>query len=360
MSNNSSQQRKKHSAGKRSRIRVGTFIFGIISVLVAVSAGGGILVMFRPENRVAEALRRVFPFPIAVVHGTWIRSSELDRDRESLRQFYESQSDQLGKKGLRVDFNTENGKKRLLVREKDIFNKLIEDRVILLIAKSRGISFSEDEVSRRVNDEIQKESGDRKSLEERLRRFYGWSIRDFEDRVVRPSLYRKAVSSLFDRERDVSSAKNRIEQAASALRNGMPFPDAVQAFSDGDSKRYDGNVGWSKPDSLIPELREPAKTQVIGSPGSVIESSLGYHIMIVSDRRSEAGQEAVSFQQIFVRKPAFSEWIRDQKAQSSVWILSRRYVWDRQLGAVLFREPSLRMFEEEAIQEADGDPSLIF
>lgn len=350
----------KGSGKKRGLVRVRTMILGAFLAGVLGTLGLSLLVALAPDASVGVVMRRILPLPIAIVDGAFISYGELDKNRESLRRFYESQSDDLEKRGFRVDFNTPDGKKRLLLREKDILNKLVEDRIILSLAKGKGIRFSDDEVTAKVKEAVQEQGGSQENLENQLSRFYGWSLSDFKERIVVPSLYREALEASFMKERDVSAAKSAIEKAASELGNGTAFETVVKTFSDGESKKDGGNLGWTDIEALVPELQDAARTQSIDTVGPILESALGFHIVVISDRKTESGKELVRMRQIFTRKPSFPDWLAEKKREAVIFILPRRYIWDTESGSVVFRDESLRAFEKTALQQSEGDPSLVF
>jgi len=360
MRENEQNQQEFSTQKKPPRVRVGMIFFGAVVAGVVAVVGCSFLIAFQPGNTVSVALRRVLPFPVAIVDGAFISYGELDKDRESIRRFYESQSDGLAKNGLRVDFDTPDGQKRLLIREKDILNKLIEDRIIVSLAREKNIRFSESDVIAKMNEEIQKGGGSEKDLKDQLSRLYGWSLSEFQDKIILPSLYRDALEASFAKERDTSKAKATIEKAASARKTRVSFEEVVAQFSDGDSKKNSGNLGWIDIATLVPELQNSARTQSIDVVGPIVESSIGYHILVVSDRKTEPGKELANLRQIFVQKPAFPDWLAEKKHERMVLLLPRRYVWDKESGNVIFRDADMRNFEQHALEHPEGDPSLMF
>lgn len=361
MSQQNTQSENHTEVGKKRRVvRVRTVFFGLVIAGMCTMLALALLVAFAPDASVGMVLRRVFPFPVAIADGAFISYGELDKDRDSVRRFYESQSDDLAEKGFRVDFSTPDGKSRLRIREKDILNKLIEDRIVLFLARGKGIRFSDADVAAKVDEAIREQGGSRENLESQLSRFYGWSLLEFQEKIVVPSLYREALETSFAKERDVTAAKTKIEKAASELNNGTAFDTVAETFSEGDSKKDGGDLGWTNIDALVPELQEVARTQSIGSVSPILESTLGFHIVVVADRKTESGTNMVRIRQIFTRKPSFPEWLAEKKREAVVFILPRRYLWDAESASVIFRDEAMRAFEKNALQQSEGDPSLIF
>ena len=74
------------------------------------------------------------PLPAAVVKYTnFISIREVNDDLEALQSFYEKQD--FSSVGMRVDFSTQDGEKRLQIKKKQLLNKLIEDRVVDILVK---------------------------------------------------------------------------------------------------------------------------------------------------------------------------------------------------------------------------------
>ena len=101
---------------KREVVRVRTVVFSVFLVGILLLLVFSVLLAFAPDASVSRIVRRVLPFPVALADGAFISYGELDKDRESIRRFYETQADDLAQKGFRVDFSTPDGQKRLLIR----------------------------------------------------------------------------------------------------------------------------------------------------------------------------------------------------------------------------------------------------
>lgn len=354
------QQRFEQKTKLEKKVSIGSVLSGLAVLIIALLSLIVALIAFRPDNRLGAAIRSFVPIPVVVVDGTFVAYRELDRDRESLRRFYESQSELFAQNGFRIDFGTDEGKRRILMREKDILNKLVEDRVILKLARERGIMVTQKEVRDRVEEAASKDDGSMERLNESLSSMYGWTLAEFEDRIVRPSLYQEHLEKAFDSERDSSGARKKIEDARAFLREGHSFEETVAMFSDGASKERGGDLGVVEIPSLMPEMQVSAKTQEVGIIGDIVESSIGYHILLVARRDTGESPETVSLKQIFVAKPSFSDWITEEKRKAMVLLLPRRYIWSPSDGMVEFRDEGMRNFEEQTLQKSDGDPSILF
>jgi hypothetical protein len=318
-----------------------------------------LIVTYAVPGEWASAVRDVLPFPLAVVERSQpISFREVAGNLGSIRRFYEAQD--FSELGMRVDFSSDDGKKRLKVREKELVNKMIEDRAIESLARSRGTIVSDEMVDQSVKRRLD-EFGSTGSVEGNLDRLYGWTLNDFKTKIVRNALYEEALRGLFEREGNgVDQAKLRIGDAEMALARGSPFDLVARDFSDGRTAEDGGKLGWFVLSDLIPELRKTVEQGRIGVVGSVVESPLGFHILRVDDVQEESGLKRYQLSQIFVKKPIFSDWLSEQMKHMDIWVFDTEYDWNRETARLEFRDISMRDFEKELLLNKTGDPAFLF
>ncbi|MGD0229096.1 MAG: peptidyl-prolyl cis-trans isomerase [Syntrophorhabdales bacterium] len=75
------------------------------------------------------------------------------------------------------------------------------------------------------------------------------------------------------------NAGERARMALSALERGVPFDQVSREFSDETTNVQEGDVGFTRKDELIPELREAVKLLIPGTYSNIIHTSFGYHIL---------------------------------------------------------------------------------
>jgi hypothetical protein len=200
-----------------------------------------------------------------------------------------------------------------------------------------------------------------KGVEARLSKLYGWSIPEFTTKVVLPSLYEEELKKRFAADTSrFAEAKKKAEESRKRLDDGRTFSDVAGELSEGRTSDKGGDMGWFAYDDLDVSLQDAAKRQKAGIPGDVIESELGFHIILVNDRKSEGGNGLVSLSQIFVRKQTFGDWLTEEMKALSVHVLAPEYEWNDELARVEFRDQELRQFEANLLQNSEGDASVLF
>ncbi len=312
------------------------------------------------EWSITKKARSVLPLPMVSVAGHPTASyREVGNNLSAVQRFYEAQD--FASLGMRVDFTTSDGKKRLKIREREIINKMVEDEAMRILARRENIRISEAEASAAVARELEKIGGSEQNVKEKLSRLYGWNLAQFQDKVVLPSLYEEALVSVFDTKyADSSQAQEKIEKAAQNLALGRTFSDTAMEYSEGRTAKSGGDMGWFAYPDLIEPLQKAAQSQEVGVPGAILESGLGFHILLVNERKKEGDAERVRVSQIFVKKKTFGEWLAMEMSNMSIRVLAPEYEWNKSDARVEFSDPKLREFETELLKKSEGDASLIF
>lgn len=305
-----------------------------------------------------EPLRERMPYPLLVLAPYEIVTyREYSDNAIASRRFYESQD--FSKLGLRLDLSTPEGEKRFLVRKKEILNKLAEDTAIKEIARQNNIkvtrSLADEGVKRALN-----ENDSEQQVARDLEKLYGWEMDQFEEKVVMPSLYQEKIQALFESQVSKTEAEEKIMTAKKELNEGALFPAIAEKYSEGETSKQGGEMGWFKINDLAPELQKEVAKQIAGVPGEVIESSLGYHIVLVEEMKQEGENTLYRLRQIFVEKVLFTDWLTDKMKEMSFVLLSPEYIWNKEKALVDFKNKEMQDFEENLYQNTEGDVFFLF
>ena len=285
-----------------------------------------------------------------------ISVNEIKADDASVRKFYESQD--FEKIGMRVDFSTDQGKKRLQVKEKEIINKLIENKVIENLAKKRGITLTDADVATELESSIQ-QFGNRDNLMSDLARLYGWTIDDFEQKVVKPEMYSEKLTEIYVNNLDTSTEQAKIKSLYDRVANKKEdFAKVAKEASDGQSAANGGDLGWSTKDQLVQQVGDKTYSLNVGEISEPIESPLGFHVLKLLEKKTENGEDMVHLAQIFVKNPTYSDWLASQMKNYPVTVFLKDYEWNSSNGQVEFRDPAMRTFEQNLPANSEGDPSV--
>ena len=332
-----------------------------VAILVAVYVivvGLVVCCLPRSENKLIRGTTAIIPYPAAISSSGIITVAKLSSQLESVKRFYESQD--FSQVGFRVDFSTQDGQKRLAIKEKNILNKLIDDSIIEAQAKERGIKITRESLDQEVDRKL-KEYGTEDYLKNNLEKFYGWDLDDFKKNIVEPDLYReKLFAELKSTDPSFEEARQKINEAKSDLDKGAIFSEIAKKYSQGESAKSGGALGWFKVSQMLPEISQAIFNLQKNQQSEIIESSIGFHIIKVEDMKEQDGEKMFNLRQIFVPVKNFSQWLEEFKKDRKVLIPLRRFIWDRQSGQIKFRNQALNEYEQDLLKNPINDPSVIF
>lgn len=341
------------AVGKGKKVRPRTVIYSaLIFVLLLLSASVSSLYLFETENPVFRRINSLIPYPVAVIgYNNFVSYKELKDQLDSVAKFYENQN--FEELGMRVDFSTPEGKKRLKIKEKEILNKLIENRIIEDGAQRFGIKLTDAMVSEEVKREVDA-FGKKDELLEDLKKLYGWDMDDFERNIVKPDLYRERLSEhLEENDPGFRAAKEKIGAAKADLEAGKGFSETAVKYSEGDSAKDGGELGWYRLDQMLPQVAEKIPSMEMNRTSEIIRSPLGYHILMVMEKKTEDNSDVFRMRQIFVRGKSLAEWLDEQENNMSILIPLKDFYWERSTNTVEFQNETLRNFEKNMVSEVE-------
>lgn len=344
----------------KQEIKPAVIIYSVLLVILVTMAVSGILIYgLGMNNEFTQKVVRIIPFPAAIIDDkNFITISEFNADLNSVRQFYENQD--FSQTGLRVDFTTADGQKRLKIKEKNLLNKMIENRIISRLAEGRGIKITADIAAQEVDRKIN-EYGTRDLVLKNLQNLYGWDLEKFQEKIVKPDLYKEALKKdVSEADVNMAEAKNKIIAAMGELQNKKDFTEVVKKYSDGESAKDGGELGWLTADQMIPEIAMATSQLKAGERTGIVESPLGFHIVDIEDKKTEDETDKIRTRQIFVRSKNFSDWLLAQEKNFKIYIPLKDFYWDNNSQAVQFSKPELRDFEDNLEKNSPDDISVLF
>lgn len=360
ITNMTKQENITHNDEKK--IKLSTLVYAILVILVVVIGIGSILAYGTNTvigGKIAAKMSKIIPFPAVFINYTSLISvNNVQKKVASIEKFYATED--LSTEGLRIDFTTPDGQKRLKIKEREILNKMVEDKIIEILAKKQGLSISKTEIDNAVSTQLAK-YGTTKDLQNDLLNSYGWTLEDFKAQVVMPIVYKTMLTQYAaGQNMGETASKTKIQQAQKELVTGKDFAEVAKNFSDGSSKENGGELGWVTKDQVVSELQSVLFGEKQPEKNSIIESSIGFHIVEIENRKKENNEDVLQLRQIFVAKNVFADWLETQKRKMKVWIPLKEFAWDISTGSVIFQDEQMNEFEKNQRSKAQGDASIMF
>lgn len=307
----------------------------------------GAVYFFHDKPWAMGTIDRIIPYPAVVLSpGGVIWYGTVGEGIHSLKKFYAQKG--LSSYGKTIDADTIEGRKQLKLEEKNLLSKLVEDHALRSIVKKYGKRVTDSEVSQST-DRMLAEIGQARDVQGALESLYDWNMKEFADRFVRPSLYKEKAMQIFQKELESDAhyitAKQKIQDAQSALEKKEKFFDVAKKYSEGSTAEKGGYLGSIRIDQLDESVQSAVSGLKKGDMSDIVESELGFHIILLNETRKEETETLYDISQIFVRKPLFADWVSEYIKRMKVRILLPEYRWNRETGFVEFSDADMRDFE---------------
>lgn len=127
--------------------------------------------------------------------------------------------------------------------------------------------------------------------------------------------------------RNPAQTRRKINELAQRLSGGESFEQLAKEYSDDPASGSEGGkLGWTQDGQMVPEFQQVMDSTPIGQTSEPFKSRFGWHILRVSDRRTEdVGSEMLENQaRNAIRKRRFNEelsnWMREIQSQAYIEI----------------------------------------
>lgn len=268
----------------------------------------------------------------------------------------------------RIDDTYKGSDKEAVIRQTKaaLLQRFIDDLLIEQAAKKAGTSIKEEEIMEvlrdslarqniRMEDFLKKTESEGRSLENVKNEVRGQMMRT---RLMRREIKSKIMISdqeigeYYNRHRDEYEGKEAVrikqilllipknadEETKAGIRNeaqqilkraasGEPFDQLAMKYSQGPEAQQGGDIGFIEKGVTIPEVEKLAFSLPLEQISSVIESSLGFHIIKVIDKRGAGLKKIESVREEIKTKledekldKKYDEWISTVRKKSYIEI----------------------------------------
>jgi len=201
-------------------------------------------------------------------------------------------------------------KRRLKQVEYMGLTRMIERKLQLQTAKTKGVEVADDEVQRaalelkRQGEQVDETNpADKKNIKEQLllmrvvdrevrsgvmvtetelQRYY----QSHQNRFLIPDEYRISQILILRKARETEEdASERAMSVSSALKQGADFAELALKHSDGPEATKGGNIGFVRQGELLPQIERALSALEPGQMTDAIQTSDGWHIIKLDEKR---------------------------------------------------------------------------
>ncbi len=290
--------------------------FALIFVLAFIFIFGFGIYGLGWTGRYSYFVSRVIPYPAVLVNWHPTPFYIYIDDLEALEKYSLYQ-----KNNSNVPFEIQPSG----VLRDNLANKLIEEKIISLFAKSKGIIVEEGEKDAEWS-KIASGVASSSEISNFLLEAYGWDGEKFRQRVLEPFLLREKVKNFLTHE--LRSEEENLKQRAMgvylASQSGTDFESLVKKYSeDTSSVGKGGDLGYFSRGTMDPYFEEAVFSMEIGQISKPVKTSYGYHVIKLEDLlyNDQGIATQARVRHVLIKGFVFDRWLDNQKEQMSVYRL---------------------------------------
>ncbi|MGI9028049.1 MAG: peptidylprolyl isomerase [Candidatus Saccharimonadales bacterium] len=292
-------QQSKH---KLVIISITLFLLAIVAFFTYCTLA---LYKFKSSSTFLYRVTQVIPFPAARIGSDFVAYENYLFEVNHYTHYYRTQQN--------LDFNSDAGRQQLSEFQKRALGKVINDAYVKELAKTRGITVSDQEVEDQitiVRNQNRLGSND-KEFQSVLKDFWNWSENDFKRSLKTQLLAQKVVAALD------TDTQTRADTALAQLKNGKDFTAlAAEVSEDPVTKAAGGAFGFpiEKTDRDInPNTIEALFKLQPGQYSEVI--NIGYALEIIKNIETQPDGKIKAAHIVFNFKDInqYTNELKDQK-----------------------------------------------
>jgi peptidyl-prolyl cis-trans isomerase C len=249
---------------------------------------------------------------VAVVNGAVITQEDLDRELDNVRR-------QFARRGRNID------ESQLPNLRQRVIDSLIDRELLYQDSKKQGIKIESSVVDQQY-EKIKNRFSDEERFEELMDRMNfseAEAKKDLEKRLaVKELIDTKFVAKLdisdeeskafyeknresFTRPEEVRAshilikvdpkadkagkeeARKKIDEVQQKLKDGGDFSDLAKKYSEGPTATKEGDLGFFPRGKMVKPFEEAAFSLRVGEVSDVVETSFGYHLIKITDKKPQ-------------------------------------------------------------------------
>ena len=283
-------------------------IIWLVWAAAVITAGVGIY-KSRMDNKLTQTMEKIFPYPAAMVGSNLITMNDLSKEVGYIKYFYaKTAPDQTPDSSL---------------IEKQVVDRLIQEKVIEKLSRENGVSVSKKEVDDQYK-KIADENGGEDKVKQILSDLYGLDTNTFKH-LIRAQLLQQKLQDKFEKDLQLQAKVRHIlvkvapdapaeaKAAAQAkaqglldqIKAGADFSELAKTNSEDEaSAGQGGELPFFSKGQNVKEFETAAFSLNPGEVSDLVQTQYGFHIIKMEEKRGSINM-------------TFDEWLAD--AEKKMW-----------------------------------------
>lgn len=299
---------------------------GLIGFALVVSLGVGI---YRVYAKAATD-----PFTVGV--ATALRLPVIKVDGKTA--LYAEYVDDLRAITTMRDYDKANNGPAAALNEEDLSNQVLYRQVnnILIsnLAKEYNLKVEDADVSTVKSEILEKEFQSLENAEKAIKERYGWTMKDFEKKVIKPFVLQGKLTELVKNDEVAKETiRARAQSVLDQIKTGADFAELAAEYGEDATAERGGDLGWFGKGEMVPAFENAAFALKKGELAqNLVESQFGFHILKVDDKKTDkvkddkgklVNKELVKARHILFMLPTLENKLNDRIKSADIKVYPR-------------------------------------
>ncbi|MBP6859282.1 MAG: peptidylprolyl isomerase [Candidatus Magasanikbacteria bacterium] len=171
--------------------------------------------------------------------------------------------------------------------------RLVNNLLVEEAAKKYNVTVEDQDVEN-LKKEMLQNFKDESELDQELQKRYGWTLANYENKVIRPFILQSKLAQKIQSDPDMKEPlRVQAQQVLDQVKNGGDFAALAQQHSSDGSAQNGGDLGWFSKGQMVKEFEQAAFSLKKGEVyPTLVETQFGYHIIKLDDRKMEKVKNA--------------------------------------------------------------------
>lgn len=285
-------------------------LFGVLgALLVVLLAAGGLTGFVYTQSPTSDAVRKivnVIPYPVAMVNWEPVSFQEYLNERDALENYMN---------------NAPQGAQQNLSSE-DVMDTLLNKVAVEQYARKNDIQLEQSRVDE-YTEQVMGTGQQREQFKSQLESTFGWSVEEFEKRVVESVVLASQVNEWVQQNDSIQSDRKQIaEDALKRINEGEDFNAVAEEVSGQFSAAQGGDIGKVPANELPEDWRGNVEDLAVGEHTDVISGSSAFLIFRLNEKveaETEEGAPKLGLSVVVVPKKSLQAVVDAYLEDSKVW-----------------------------------------
>ena len=280
------QQRPAASSGKSTNVRMFLIgLLGLIGIVVVVTALVGVYRVYAKTgtDKFTVAIAKILHLPALKVGAQTIPYSDYVDDLKAIH--------------IMRDYDKANNGAGANLSEQDMSDqvlwRLANIQLVNEAAKTYNLAVDQKDIDDLKSQLIQQfKTTDAVNTE--LEKRYGWDLNTYETKVMRPFVLQNKLQDALTNDTNLKTdLQNKAQGVLDQIKNGADFAAMARQYGSDSTAAQGGDLGWFGRGEMVPQFEEAAFSLKKGElDPNLVETSYGFHIIKVTDTRTQAEKDS--------------------------------------------------------------------